>query len=137
MKRILKYIFVFTLLSIVWIMVVFVGTLKGWWYKPFTTSNNPDLFTLAVKQSIDKEFVGNFAMAIMKDGIVEKGLFYSKNKKVDKNTIFQVTSLSKFISTAGIMKLVETGKINLNTPVSIYLKRWRLPPSNFDNEQVP
>jgi len=137
MKRILKYIFVFTLLSIVWIMVVFVGTLKGWWYKPFTTSNNPDLFTLAVKQSIDKEFVGNFAMAIMKDGIVEKELFYFKNKTVGKNMIFQVSSLSKFISTAGIMKLVETGKINLNTPVSIYLKRWRLPPSNFDNEQVP
>jgi len=137
MKRILKYIFVFTLLSIVWIMVVFVGTLKGCWYKPFTTSNNPDLFTLAVKQSIDKEFVGNFAMAIMKDGIVEKELFYSKNKTVGKNMIFQVSSLSKFISTAGIMKLVETGKINLNTPVSIYLKRWRLPPSNFDNEQVP
>ncbi|WP_180957988.1 serine hydrolase domain-containing protein [Psychroflexus sp. MES1-P1E] len=34
------------------------------------------------------------------------------------------------------MKLVEMGKINLDTPVSNYLKRWQLPPSEFDNEQV-
>jgi CubicO group peptidase (beta-lactamase class C family) len=43
----------------------------------------------------------------MKDGTIEKELFYSKNKKVDKNTIFQVSSLSKIVSAVGIMKLVE------------------------------
>jgi CubicO group peptidase (beta-lactamase class C family) len=34
------------------------------------------------------------------------------------------------------MKLVETGKINLDSPISRYLKRWQLPPSKYDNEQV-
>ena len=34
------------------------------------------------------------------------------------------------------MKLTELGKINLDTPVNHYLKRWQLPPSKFDNEQV-
>lgn len=115
---------------------MFYGTLKGWWHKPFTNSNDPKLFTEAVNQQIEKEFVGNFAMAIMKDGSIEKELFYSKNKKVDKNTIFQVSSLSKIVSAVGIMKLVELGKINLDTPVIKYLKRWQLPPSEFDNEQV-
>lgn len=115
---------------------MFYGTLKGWWHKPFTSSNDPKLFTEAVNHQIEKEFVGNFAMAIMKDGTIEKELFYSKSKKVDKNTIFQVSSLSKIVSAVGIMKLVELGKINLDTPVSKYLKRWQLPPSEFDNEQV-
>lgn len=136
MKRIFKYIFTFILISIIWSAFVFYGTLNGWWHKPFTDSNDPKLFTDAVNHQIEKEFVGNFAMAIMKDGTVEKELFYSKNKKVDKNTIFQVSSLSKFVSAVGIMKLVELGKINLDTPVSKYLKRWQLPPSEFDNEQV-
>lgn len=136
MKRIIKYLFAFILLSILWGITILFGTLNGWWHKPFTKSNDPKLFTEAVKQEIEKEFVGNFAMSIMKGGIVEKELFYSKNKKVDKNTIFQVSSLSKFVSTVGIMKLVEMGKINLDTPVSHYLKRWQLPPSKFDNEQV-
>lgn len=136
MKRIFKYFFAIILLSVLWSGIAFYGTLKGWWHKPFTDSNDLKLFTEAVNDQIEKEFVGNCAMAIMKDGTIEKELFYSKNKKVDNNTIFQVSSLSKIVSAVGIMKLVELGKINLDTPVSKYLKRWKLPPSEFDNEQV-
>lgn len=126
----------FIFLSILWCAIIFYGTLNGWWHKPFTSSNNPQLFTEAVKQQIEKEFTGNFAMALMKDGKVEREVFYSQNKTVNKNTIFQVSSLSKLVSSAGIMKLVETGKIELDTPVSKYVKRWQLPPSEFENEQV-
>ncbi len=136
MKRIFKYLFAIILLSVLWSCVAFYGTISGWWHKPFTDSNNPKLFTEAVNQQIKKEFVGNFAMAIMKNGVVEKELFYSYNKKVDKNTIFQVSSLSKIVSAVGVMKLVELGKIDLDAPISKYLKRWKLPPSEFDNEQV-
>lgn len=136
MKRIFKYFFIIILLSLLWSGIAFYSTLKGWWHKPFAGSNDPKLFIEAVNRQIEKEFVGNFAMAIMKDGTIEKELFYSKSKKVDKNTIFQVSSLSKIVSAVGIMKLVELGKINLDTPVSKYLKRWQLPPSKFDNEQV-
>ncbi|MCP9770613.1 class A beta-lactamase-related serine hydrolase [Lacihabitans sp. LS3-19] len=136
MKRIFKYVFAIIFLSILWIGLSFYGTLKGWWHKPFTDSNDPKLFSKAVNQQIEKEFVGNFAMANIKEGEVEKELFYSKNKKVDKNTIFQVSSLSKIVSSVGILKLVELGKINLDTPVNQYLTRWQLPPSEFDNEEV-
>lgn len=136
MKSISKYIFTFILLSIVWIIVVLYSTLNGWWYKPFTQTKDAESFTVSVQQMIEKEFVGNFAMAVMNDGNVEKEFFFSKNKKVDRNTIFQVSSLSKFVTAAGIMKLVESGKINLDTPVSKYLTRWKLPPGEFNNEEV-
>jgi CubicO group peptidase (beta-lactamase class C family) len=136
MKRILKYLFSIIVLSILWCIVVLIGTLKGWWYEPFTRNNDPELFTVAVKEKTKKEFVGNFAMAIFKNGNIEKEFFYSKNKRVDKNTVFQVSSLSKFVTATGVMKLVEMGKIDLDKPVSLYLKRWKLPPSEFDNEQV-
>ncbi len=136
MKRILKYFLVILFLSTLWAGLAFYGTLKGWWHKPFVESNDPALFTEAVNARFEKEFIGNFAMAIMNDGTLDKELFYSKGKKVDRNTIFQVASLSKFVSAAGVMKLVELGKIDLDTPVSKYLKRWKLPPSEFDNEQV-
>lgn len=136
MNRIFKYFFAILLLSVLWSGLAFYGTLKGWWHKPLSNSNDPKLFTEAVNQQFEKEFVGNFAMAIMKNGEIENELFYSKNKKVDRNTIFQVSSLSKIVSAAGVMKLVELGKIDLDTPVSKYLKRWKLPPSEFDNEEV-
>jgi CubicO group peptidase (beta-lactamase class C family) len=136
MKRFFKYTLVIVLLSLTWAGVVLYGTLNGWWHQPITNRGDTESFTNAVNETIQKEFVGNFAMAIMKDGKVEKEIFYSHNKPVNSNTIFQVASLSKFVTAVGVMKLSELGKINLDTPVSRYLKRWQLPPSKFDNEQV-
>ncbi len=136
MKRILKYIFTIVLLSILWGGIVFFGTLNGWWHQPMSKDGNTDPFVKSVEKELEKEFVGNFAMAIMKDGLPEKEVFQSAGKKVDKNTVFQVASLSKFVTAVGIMKLVELGKIDLDTPISKYLTRWKLPPSEFDNEQV-
>lgn len=136
MKRIIKYIFTIFLLSILWGGIVFFGTLNGWWHQPMSKDGNTAPFVRSVEKELEKEFVGNFAMAIMKDGIPEKEVFQSAGKKVDKNTVFQVASLSKFVTAVGIMKLVELGKIDLDTPISKYLTRWKLPPSEFDNEQV-
>jgi CubicO group peptidase (beta-lactamase class C family) len=136
MKRFIKYLIAILILTIGWSILVFYGLLNGWWHNPITKSKDTESFIAAIKHITKKEFVGNFAMAIMKNGKVEKEIFFSQNKPVDRNTIFQVSSLSKFVSAVGIMKLVELGKIDLDTPVSRYLKRWQLPPSEFDNEQV-
>lgn len=136
MKRIIKYIFIIFLLSILWCVIVIFGTLDGWWHQPISKEGDTHSFVKAVEKELEKEFVGNFAMAIMKDGVPEKEVFHSAGKKVDKNTVFQVSSLSKFVTAVGIIKLVELGKIDLDTPISKYLTRWQLPPSEFDNEQV-
>ena len=136
MKRFIKYIIATLILTIGWVIIVINGLLNGWWHNPITKNKDTESFITAVKEGTRKEFVGNFAMAIMKDGKVDKEIFFSHNKAVDRNTIFQVSSLSKFISAAGIMKLVELRKIDLDTPVSRYLKRWQLPPGQFDNELV-
>jgi CubicO group peptidase (beta-lactamase class C family) len=136
MRRFIKYAFAIILLSVTWAGVVFYGTLNGWWHKPITKNEDTASFIAAVNEKIKTAFVGNFAMAIMKDGNVEKEIFHSHNKPVNRNTIFQVSSLSKFVTAVGVMKLTELEKINLDTPISRYLKRWQLPPSEFDNEQV-
>lgn len=136
MKRVIKYIFIIFFLSISWGVIVLFGTLNGWWHQPISEDGNTHSFCKTVEQELEKEFVGNFAMAIMKEGVPEKEVFHSAGKKVDKNTVFQVSSLSKFVTAVGIMKLVELGKIDLDTPISKYLTRWQLPPSEFDNEQV-
>lgn len=120
MKRFIKYIISTLILTIGWGIIVFIGLLNGWWHNPITTSKDSESFIAAVKESSKKEFVGNFAMAIMKDGKADKEIFISHNKPVNRNTIFQVSSLSKFVSAAGVMKLIESGKINLDTPVSRY-----------------
>ncbi|HET6471612.1 MAG TPA: serine hydrolase [Pseudomonadales bacterium] len=34
------------------------------------------------------------------------------------------------------MTLVEQGRVDLDAPISKYVTRWKLPPSDFDNDGV-
>ncbi|MFT6270947.1 MAG: CubicO group peptidase (beta-lactamase class C family) [Alphaproteobacteria bacterium] len=52
------------------------------------------------------------------------------------NTVFQVGSISKPVAAWVVMTLVRDGKIELNAPISRYVSRWRIPPSDFDPEEV-
>jgi CubicO group peptidase (beta-lactamase class C family) len=136
MKVILFYISVAVLLMLLWTAIVFFGTVDGWFHQPIAKLNTSQSFLESVDVELDKLFVGNFAMAIVRDGTVEYETFHSVGKPVDRNTIFQVSSLSKWISAVGIMKLIEDGKLDLDSPVTKYLTRWQLPPSEFNNEGV-
>jgi CubicO group peptidase (beta-lactamase class C family) len=136
MKKILRYILGAVLMMIVWAVVIFIGTIDGWFHKPIAKQNSSQSFLTAVETEIDKQFVGNFALAVVKNGTIEYEKFHSAGKPVDRNTVFQVSSLSKWISAFGIMKLVEDGKLDLDTPVSRYLTRWQLPPGKFNNDEV-
>ena len=55
---------------------------------------------------------------------------------MDRDTAFQVASLSKLATAWGVMTLVDAGKVELDAPVSRYLTRWALPETEFDNAQV-
>jgi CubicO group peptidase (beta-lactamase class C family) len=136
MKKIVVSVLSIVLLLILWTAVLLLGILNGWFHKPIAKEKTSQSFNLAIKNEVDKQFVGNFALATFKNGVVEHEKFHSVGKPVDRNTVFQVASLSKWISAFGIMKLVQDGKLNLDAPVSKYLKRWQLPPSKFNNEEV-
>lgn len=136
MKKILRYVSGAVLLMLLWVGVVLFSTVEGWFHQPIAKLNSSASFFEAVDIEVNKQFVGNFAMAMMKDGMIESEKFYSSGKPVNRNTIFQVSSLSKWISAVGIMKLVEEGKLELDVPVSKYLTRWQLPPSEFNQEEV-
>ncbi len=59
-----------------------------------------------------------------------------QNRPVQSSTQFQLASISKAVSSWGIMKLVEQGRLDLDAPVENYLQRWHLPPSEFDHDMV-
>lgn len=121
---------------LLWAGIVIFGTIEGWFHQPIAKSNTSQSFLEAVDNELDKQFVGNFAMAVMSRGTVEEEKFYSVGKSVDRNSVFQVSSLSKWVSAFGIMKLVEEGRLDLDAPVNKYLTRWQLPPGSFNNDEV-
>ncbi|AZQ59336.1 class A beta-lactamase-related serine hydrolase [Maribacter sp. MJ134] len=136
MKRFLKYTGLAIVLMVVHTLVVFLGTDNGWWYTPFTKERVPETFIASVQKELHNEFVGNMALGVFKNGQLEAESFHSNDKLVDRNTVFQVASLSKFVSAIGVMKLVQDGKLDLDVPIDQYLTRWHLPKSGFDNSKV-
>ena len=73
----------------------------------------------------ETSFLGGFGMASKEPG-----------RPVKTSTQFQLASISKSVTSWGVMKLVEDGRLDLDAPVENYLKRWRLPPSEFDHSMV-
>ncbi|MDJ0838027.1 MAG: beta-lactamase family protein [Acidobacteriota bacterium] len=85
--------------------------------------------------------VPGVAVALIEDGrvVYTGGYGYAdmaSKKAVTADTVFNIGSISKTVSTWGVMRLVETGKVDLDVPVERYLTRWKLPPSQFDANGV-
>ena len=72
------------------------------------------------------------AIALIKEFEIEKFEFYGfsnieSKSPITENTVFQLASISKPITTWGAMKLVEKGKLDLDTPIEKYLTKWKIP----------
>ena len=130
-------IFLLTLLALIgWTALVVTGTLEGWWRQPIAPFGDTAAFRAAAVADIDKKHRGNVAFALIENGRAAATHFVSAGKPVDGDSRFQVASMSKWITAWGVMTLVEAGKLDLDKPVSLYLKRWTLPKSKFDNAGV-
>ncbi len=68
-------------------------------------------------------FIGNVLISKDNHIIYQKSFGYADtdgHKKNTKKSIFSIASLSKSFTAVGIMKLVEDGKLTLETPISTY-----------------
>ena len=120
----------------VWTAVVVAGALEGWWRQPLAPAGDTRAFMDAAVAEIDRTRRGNVAFVLIEDGQVFDEHFTSAGQPVDRDTLFQVASMSKWITAWGVMTLVEAGTLDLDAPVSTYLTRWSLPKTEFDNDGV-
>ncbi|NVJ70848.1 MAG: beta-lactamase family protein [Alphaproteobacteria bacterium] len=56
---------------------------------------------------------------------------YGKPEAVDRHTAFSAASISKAVTGLLAVMLAEEGALDLDAPVSQYLKRWQLPENGF------
>ncbi len=134
--KIFKRIAIVVLALLIWAAFIGYGFINGFLLKPLTSQNTSEGFIEAVKEKIDESFVGSLAITLIENGKVSKNFFYSIDKPINEKTVFPVASISKWITSFGILKLVEKGKVELDTPIDNYLTRWHLPESKFDNKKV-
>ena len=60
-----------------------------------------------------------------------------ENVPVDENTVFPACSISKFITGICIMKEYEQGRIDIDKPVNLYLRSWKLLNSSGNESDAP
>jgi CubicO group peptidase (beta-lactamase class C family) len=119
-----------------WAVFVYVGTLYGWWHRPLAPSGDTGAFARAATRELESQYRGDVAFVLIQGGRPVAEYTGSIGAPVDRDTLFQVASLSKWISAWGVMTLVEAGKLDLDAPVSKYLTRWTLPAGEFSNDGV-
>ena len=136
MRRLAGTAFATIIALFLWVALVAAGTREGWWRPLPAPHGDTGAFIAAAKARFTAESKGDIALALLVDGHVAGTLYASHGRPVDGGSLFQVASMSKWITAVGVMRLVEQGRIDLDAPISRYLKRWTLPPSKFDNNQV-
>lgn len=57
-------------------------------------------------------------------------------QKMSTGHCCRVESISKSVTAWGVMKLVEQGRVNLDTPVTMYLKSWKFPESQYSTDKI-
>jgi CubicO group peptidase (beta-lactamase class C family) len=86
--------------------------------------------------------VPGVSIAIVNDGKLHWAKGYGvansiTGTDVDRNTLFQAGSISKPVAALAAMKLVEEGRVSLDTAINKYLETWKIQESRFSqNEKV-
>jgi len=136
MRRLIRFVLATLGLLVLWTAVVGIGLLEGWWRSPLVPRGDTQAFMNALVRELETTRAGNVGLALIEHGAVHAEHMSSVGEPVDRDTVFQVASLSKWITAWGVMALVEQGRLDLDAPVSRYLTRWALPETGFDNDGV-
>jgi len=119
-----------------WTAIINFGTSTGLLLKSITSKDTSASFVEATETKLKNEFVGNLAMVLLEGGEVSDDYYYSIDEPIDKQSIFQMASVSKWVTAWGIFALIEEGKITIDDSVEKHLSRWHLPESEFNNNEV-
>jgi len=136
MINFIKWLLITIAFMCFWLTMNVISTKQGWFTSPVVASGDTQAFISYMKKSIENESKGNAVMLLMEGGEIISEYSISKGQQVNADTVFGVSSLGKWIAAVGVMALVEQGKLDLDKSVSSYLTQWKLPQSNFNNDEV-
>ena len=87
----------------------------------------------AARQALTASTTPGLAVALVHRGEAVWAAGYgvadrTTGQPVTAGTRFQAASLSKPVTAWGVLRLVESGRIGLDEPITGHLRRWRPPP---------
>lgn len=97
----------------------------------FENASTEEAAHAVAQDLVDELNVTGIQYAVMDNGKIilsDNAGSYSKNtnEKIKSDTMFGIGSISKMFTTASIMKLVDEGKVNLDSPVTDYIPDFKM-----------
>ncbi|MFD2165875.1 serine hydrolase domain-containing protein [Thalassotalea euphylliae] len=142
LNKLTKVAFVFVP-AVLWIPAALLLSFEGLWMTPVAAQNDHKAFMTYSKQVMSDNLIGNGVLVLIEEGKVVERHYQSaasddadKVQAVNGDTLFPAASMSKLIAALSIHTLTQQQKIALEESVDTYITSWRLPPSNFNHEQV-
>ncbi len=95
-----------------------------------------DAFDDAVIALMQQKHIPGMSLAVVQDGEIVRARGYGLidgdgSAPVTADTLFQAGSVSKPVTALGAMRLVEAGKLDLDTDVNAALRSWHVPENEF------
>ncbi|MCE9601508.1 MAG: beta-lactamase family protein [Gemmatimonadetes bacterium] len=119
-----------------WTGIAAYGAIQGWWLHPIAPRGDTHAFMQAASALAQDQSKGNFALVLLRQGRVDAEQYKPSIDPVDRDTRFPLASMSKWFTAYAVMQQVQAGRLDLDAPVSTYLKQWQLPAGTFDQKQV-
>lgn len=93
-------------------------------------------FNEVIPSLMDKYSIPGVNIAVLRKGEIVWAKAYGyadkeNNRKMELDLPCRTESISKSVTTFGLMKLVQEGKIELDKPVVDYIKNWNFPESEY------
>ena len=118
-----------------WVSINYLRMVRGWFYSYIDPNDNTDVFINEINEVANLEdSKGCLVYTLVENQKEVHTGTWALDNSLDENSLFQLASLSKWFTAWGVMKLVESEKINLDQPISQYLTRWSLPPHKYNEE---
>ena len=140
-KSIQRVVFLVIALIVIFVQII-----------PVFTSETRELNTLSHKQFLDHlddrisllmndYSIPGASISIIKSGeqLWSKAYGYAnieQERKMTSDAVFRVESISKSVTAWGVMRLVQQGLIDLDTPVQQYLDKFSLPQSEYPEDEI-
>lgn len=80
------------------------------------------------------------SVAVIHKGAIEWAAGYGVQQiggsPVDTSTLFEFASVSKAVTTVGVMRLAQGGRIDLDRDINTYLKEWKVPGNQWTEQRA-
>ncbi len=125
-----------TLAILTWTGLAAYGGLAGWWLRPIAPRDDAPAFTQAASALINAQSKGNIALVLIRNGAVFAEQYTPSIDPVNRDTRFPLASMSKWFTAYAVLRLQQAGRLDLDAPITTYLRQWQLPQGAFGTEQV-